>query len=145
MLILSHLYLKYGELPIAANLFRGLGALVVGLVFNTILNLWKSSVKTIFNWIMALTGFAMVFWLKIGIVKIMLIAGGAGICMAFTVRHFPASAIFTSPLSGLLKKGNSIINNQTASHPRQFDDKKTSISKLTEATEMAGYPSSVKQ
>jgi periplasmic mercuric ion binding protein len=26
-----------------------------------------------------------------------------------------------------------------------LDDKKTSISKLTEATEMAGYPSSLKQ
>jgi len=26
-----------------------------------------------------------------------------------------------------------------------FDDKKTSVSKLTEATEMAGYPSSLKQ
>jgi len=26
-----------------------------------------------------------------------------------------------------------------------FDDKKTSINKLTEATEMAGYPSSIKQ
>ena len=41
MLLLSHLYLKYGEMPVISGLFRGLGALVVGLVFNTILNLWR--------------------------------------------------------------------------------------------------------
>ena len=64
MLLLSHLYLKYGALPVISGLFRGLGALVVGLVFNTILNLAKSGVKTAFNWLMAVAGFAMVFWFR---------------------------------------------------------------------------------
>jgi chromate transporter len=49
MLLLSHLYLVYGEMPVVSGLFRGLGALVVGLVFNTVLNLWRSGVKTMFN------------------------------------------------------------------------------------------------
>ncbi|MGA7105856.1 MAG: chromate transporter, partial [Candidatus Deferrimicrobiaceae bacterium] len=62
MLLLSHLYLKYGEMPVVSGLFRGLGALVVGLVFNTILDLWRTGVKTVFNWLMAIAGFAMVFW-----------------------------------------------------------------------------------
>src|SRR3989337_4521735 len=42
MLLLSYLYLKYGEMPVVSGLFRGLGALVIGLIFNTILNLWRS-------------------------------------------------------------------------------------------------------
>jgi chromate transporter len=77
MLLLSHLYLKYGALPVISGLFRGLGALVVGLVFNTILNLAKSGVKTAFNWIMALAGFAMVFWFRMGVLTILLAAGSA--------------------------------------------------------------------
>jgi chromate transport protein ChrA len=47
MLLLSHLYFQYGEMPMVSGLFHGLGALVVGLVFNTILNLWRSGVKTV--------------------------------------------------------------------------------------------------
>ncbi|HLB94866.1 MAG TPA: chromate transporter, partial [Nitrospiria bacterium] len=62
MLLLSYLYLTYGEMPVVSGLFRGLGALVVGLVFNTILDLWRSGVKTVFNGLMAFAGFALVFW-----------------------------------------------------------------------------------
>jgi chromate transporter len=95
MLLLSHLYFKYGEMPVVLGLFRGLGALVVGLVFNTILNLWRSGVKTILNWLMALAGFAMVFWFKMGVIHILLIAGGAGILMVLLTRRFPALSRWT--------------------------------------------------
>jgi len=92
MLLLSYLYLKYGEMPVVSGLFRGLGALVIGLVFNTILNLWRSGVKTVFNWLMAFAGFAMVFWFKMRIENILLIAGGASLIMVLLLRRFPLLA-----------------------------------------------------
>lgn len=101
MLLLTHLYLKYGEMPAVSGLFRGLGALVVGLVFNTILNLWKSGVKTTFNWLMALVGFAMVFRFKMGIISILLIAGGASLVMVLLTRRFPALSRWTGSWSEL--------------------------------------------
>jgi chromate transporter len=101
MLLLTHLYFQYGEMPMVSGLFRGLGALVVGLVFNTILNLWRSGVKTMFNWLMALGGFAMVFWLKMGVVKILLITGGASLGMVLLTRRFPLLSRWTGSWSGL--------------------------------------------
>ncbi|MBF0526839.1 MAG: chromate transporter [Deltaproteobacteria bacterium] len=88
MLLLSHCYLRYGAMPVVSGLFRGLGALVVGLVFNTILNLWRSGVRTIFNRVTAIAGFAMVFWFKMGIMNILLITGGAGLIMVLLTRRF---------------------------------------------------------
>ena len=105
MLLLSYLYLKYGEMPFVSGLFRGLGALVVGLVFNTILTLWRTGVKTVFHWLMAIAGFAMVFWFKMGVVKILLIAGGASLLMVLLIRRFPLLARWTGGWSGLWKQG----------------------------------------
>jgi len=105
MLLLSYLYLKYGEMPVVSGLFRGLGALVIGLVLNTILNLWRSGVKTVFNGLMAFAGFAMVFWFKMGVVIILLIAGGASLLMVLLIRRFPLLARWTGGWSGLWKKG----------------------------------------
>jgi len=106
MLLLSHLYFQYGDLPVVSGLFRGLGALVVGLVFNTILNLWRSGVKTVFNSLMALASFAMVFWFKMGIMNILLIAGSASILMVLLTFQFPAVSRWTGSWSGLRKKRN---------------------------------------
>jgi chromate transporter len=103
MLLLSHLYLRYGEMPIVSGLFRGLGALVVGLVFNTILNLWRTGVKTTFNWLMALIGFTVVFWLKMGVIKILLIAGGASLITVLLTKRFPALSRWTGSWSQLWK------------------------------------------
>jgi chromate transporter len=89
MLFLSHLYLEYGALPVISGLFRGLGALVIGLVLNTILNLAKSAVKTAFNWIMAVAGFAMVFWFRMGVLRILLLAGSASFLVFIMTRRFP--------------------------------------------------------
>lgn len=104
MLLLSHLYLNYGDMPVVSGLFRGLGALVVGLVFNTILNLWRSGVKTIFTGLMAVIGFAMIFCFKMGVIKILLIAGGASLMMVLLNHRFPALSRWTGSWSGLWKK-----------------------------------------
>jgi chromate transporter len=95
MLLLSYLYLRHGQMPVVAGLFHGLAALVVGLVFNTVLNLWRSGVKTTFNWVMAFTGFALVFWLRLGLIKILLIAAGASILVVLLTHRFPALGRWT--------------------------------------------------
>ena len=128
MLLLSHLYLTYGEMPVVSGLFRGLGALVVGLVFNTILNLWRSGVKTVFNGLMAFAGFASVFWFNMGIVNILLIAGGASLLMVLLLRRFPLLARWTGGWSGLWKKGGSASGNPGADTTRQSFSKSEYVS-----------------
>jgi chromate transporter len=110
MLLLSYLYLGYGEMPIVSGLFRGLGALVVGLVFNTILNLWRSGVRTIFNWLMAIAGFVMVFWFQMGVMRILLIVGSASIVMVLVTRCFPASSRLTGSWGDLWNRGKAPHN-----------------------------------
>ena len=75
MVILSHLYLTYSDIPLVAALFKGLGALVVGLVLNTIINLWKSGVNTAQLTILAVGGFIMVYFYKLNIIALLLTAG----------------------------------------------------------------------
>ena len=82
MLLLSHLYLRYGELPAMAGLVRGLRGMVLGLVLNTVLDLWRAGVKTRLQWAMALAGFALVQALQIGIVSLLLSAAGASLAAA---------------------------------------------------------------
>jgi chromate transporter len=119
MLLLSHLYLNYGDMPVVSGLFRGLGALVVGLVFNTIINLWRSGVKTTFNWVMAIIGFAMVFWFKMGVIKILLIAGGASLIMVLLNHRFPALTRWTGSWSGLWKKSVNLSGNPGSGGSKQ--------------------------
>ena len=119
MLLLSHLYLNYGDMPVISGLFRGLGALVIGLVFNTILNLWRSGVKTIFNWMMAVIGFAMVFWFKMGVIKILLIAGGASLMMVLLNHRFPALTRGTGSWRGLWRKSAKLSGNPGSGAAKQ--------------------------
>lgn len=95
MLLLAYVYLDHGRMPVVANLFHGLAALVVGLVANTVLNLWKSGVKTAFNWAMALAGFVFVFRFRMGVIRILLIAAGASVLAALLTQRFPALSRWT--------------------------------------------------
>jgi chromate transporter len=119
MVALAYLYLEHGKMPVIANLFHGLAALVVGLVFNTILNLWEKGVKTAFNWVMALAGFAFVYWFSMGVIRILFIAAAASITAALLTRRFPAlgrwtdertgrAASGTQPRSGAQKKADAL-------------------------------------
>ena len=100
MLLLSHLSLKHGQVPVVASLFHGLAALVVGLVFNAVLNLWKSGVETAFNWVMALTGFALVLWFRMGVIRILLVAASASMVVLLLTRRFPSLGRWTAPPPG---------------------------------------------
>jgi chromate transporter len=122
MLALTHLYLKYGEMSVVSGLFRGLGALVVGLVLNTIINLWRSGVKTIFNWLMAIVGFVMVFWFHMGVMRILLIAGGASVMVVLLSHRFHGLSGWTGPWSGLWMRGMRVANLRTEpSHQGQAE------------------------
>jgi len=105
MLLLSHLYFRYGRLPVVSGLFRGLGALVVGLVFNTVFNLWRSGVRTPLHWLTALSGFALVYWFKLGIIQILLIAGGASLVLVLLAARFPAVSFLTATWRDMRRKG----------------------------------------
>ena len=92
MFLLSYVYLHYGTVAVVSRLFRGLAALVVGLVFNTVVNLWQAGVKTRINWFLAVAGFVMAFWLKLGVIEILLFAGSAGLVLVFAAGRLPRLA-----------------------------------------------------
>lgn len=117
MLLLSHLYFRYGQLPVVSGLFRGLGALVVGLVFNTVLNLWRSGVRTPFHWLTSLSGFALVYWFKLGIIQILLIAGGASLVMVLLAARFPSLSFLTGSWRDMRRTG--IFSNGHGREDRQ--------------------------
>ncbi len=121
MLFLSYLYFHYGEMAVVSGLFRGLGALVIGLVFNTILNLWRSGVRTPFNCLLAVSGFAMVFWFHLGIIGILLIACGASLAMVLLESRFPAFARWAGDWKGL-KKNNAVSSRSPDHQSRSASD-----------------------
>lgn len=133
MLILSHLSLEHGRAPVVASLFHGLAALVVGLVFHTVLNLWTSGVRTPFHWAMALAGFALVFWLRMGVVRILLVSGGASIVVALVARRFPAVQRWTSSVASKAAAPRS-----GAARPRADEEHGAGVSACSVAPSLLG-------
>ncbi|MDR3585710.1 MAG: chromate efflux transporter [Desulfosporosinus sp.] len=83
MVVLAHLYLNYNNVPLVSSLFKGLGALVVGLVLNAIIDLWKKGVNSPQLTVLAVGGFVMVYFLKVNIFVLLLAAGGVSLIFAF--------------------------------------------------------------
>jgi chromate transporter len=90
MIILTHLYLHYNQVPLVSSLFKGVSALVVGLVLNTIIDLWKKAVNTPQLTILAAGGFALVFFLKVNIFTLLLTA--VGVSFVFSYLTFKVSS-----------------------------------------------------
>jgi len=88
MVLLAHLYLNYNNLPLVSSLFKGVGALVVGLVLNAIIDLWKKGVNTPQLTVLATGGFVMVYFLKVNIFALLLAAGGVSLIFAFLTFKF---------------------------------------------------------
>ncbi|GAB6151878.1 chromate transporter [Desulfosporosinus burensis] len=88
MVVLTHLYLNYNDIPAVTSLFKGVGALVVGLVFNTIIDLWKRGVNSPQLNILAVGGFLMIFFLKVNILSLLLFAGGVSLVFTFLTTKF---------------------------------------------------------
>ncbi|OLN32783.1 chromate efflux transporter [Desulfosporosinus metallidurans] len=83
MVVLAHLYLNYNDVPLVSSLFKGVGALVVGLVLNTILDLWKKGVNSPQLTILAVVGFVMVYFMKVNIMSLLLVAGVVSLVSTF--------------------------------------------------------------
>ena len=88
MVVLAHLYLNYNDVPLVSSLFKGVGALVVGLVLNTIIDLWKKGVNTPQLTILAAGGFVMVYFLKVNIFALLFAAGVVSLVFAFLTFKF---------------------------------------------------------
>ena len=88
MIVLAHLYLNYNNVPLVSSLFKGVGALVVGLVLNTIIDLWKKGVNTPQLTILAAGGFVLVYFLKVNIFALLLAAGAVSLVFAFMTFKF---------------------------------------------------------
>jgi len=89
MVLLAHLYLNYNDIPLVTSLFKGVGALVVGLVLNTIIDLWKRGVNSPQLTILAVSGFLMIYFLKVNIVSLLLVAGAVSLVFTFLTYKFP--------------------------------------------------------
>ncbi|EGW40517.1 chromate efflux transporter [Desulfosporosinus sp. OT] len=88
MVLLAHLYLNFNDVPLVSSLFKGVGALVVGLVLNTIMDLWKKGVNTPQLTILAVTGFIMVYFLKLNITTLLFVAGAFSLVFTFLTYKF---------------------------------------------------------
>lgn len=119
MLVFTYLYTEYRELGVISSLFKGLGALVVGLVINTVLNLWKSGVTSKQNWILAIGGFVLIYWLHLSIYWILLLATLLSITFVLISRR---SLWWAEKMAGLSEQ-QSLEKNRTQS----FEWKKIGI------------------
>jgi chromate transporter, chromate ion transporter (CHR) family len=107
MVLLAHLYLNYNNVPLVSSLFRGVGALVVGLVLNTILDLWKKGVNSPQLTILAVSGFVMVYYLKVNIMSLLLVAGGVSLVFTFLTYKVPKWKAIMDRKFWLAKKSSS--------------------------------------
>jgi len=90
---LALLYFQYNSLPIVQKLFAGLGALVVGLLVNAILQLskpvfGKADARDYKGVIIALVGFLLAVFTHVNIVLIILISGFLGFVFYFFTKEF---------------------------------------------------------
>jgi chromate transporter len=93
MIILAWAYFTFGNLSFVKALFAGLGSLVVALLINATLILGKSVFKKITtkSWkglIISLATFVGIFFLKINIIWLILLAGFLGFLFYYFTREF---------------------------------------------------------
>jgi len=93
MIALAWAYFTYGDISFVKALFAGLGALVVALLINATLILGKSVFKkiTIKDWkgfVISLATFIGIFFLKINIIWLILIAGTLGFIFFYFTHEF---------------------------------------------------------
>lgn len=91
--ILAQLYFQYGNLAIIQKLFTGLGALVVGLLINAILQLGKPvfgkiSAKDYKGVLITLITFSLSIFTSINTIYIILLAGLLGVLFYFFSKEF---------------------------------------------------------
>lgn len=93
MIALSWAYFRFGNISFIKALFAGLGALVVALLFNATKTLGKSVFKkiTIKDWkgiLISLLTFIGIFFLKINVIWLILVAGALGFIFYYFTKEF---------------------------------------------------------
>jgi len=93
MIVLAWAYFTFGDLSFVRALFAGLGALVVALLVNATMILGKSVFKkiTVNDWkgfSISLATFTGIFFLKINIIWLILLAGALGFIFFYFTREF---------------------------------------------------------
>ncbi|MCL4510539.1 MAG: chromate efflux transporter [Bacteroidetes bacterium] len=83
MLILSFLYMKYGELHMIQNILRGLSAIMIALIVKVIIDIYKSGVKGFRYLIVAAVATGLIL-LNVNIAVIL----GVGVAMTMTYGVF---------------------------------------------------------
>ncbi|MEW6274658.1 MAG: chromate efflux transporter [Bacillota bacterium] len=96
MVLLSYLYLKLGELPVIISLQNGLSAMVVGLVLNFIIDLWKSGANNPKLTLLAILGFIVVYFYKSSVFPIFAVAGAISVFFVILEKIFPRWGKFIS-------------------------------------------------
>lgn len=119
MLFFTYLYTEYRDLAVVSSLFKGLGALVVGLVINTVLNLWKSGVTSKQNWILAIGGFSLIYWLHLSIYWILFLATLLSITFVIISRR---SSWWAEKMAGLTEQ-----HSQEKNRPQSINWKKLGV------------------
>ncbi len=78
MIVLSAIYFRYGDVPLAHSVFKGLGAVVVGLIVNAVVSLGRSAIRDRRGLLIALAGFAAMQWLHVSLLLLVLLSAVAG-------------------------------------------------------------------
>jgi len=93
MTTLAWAYFRFGDISFVKALFAGLGALVVGLLVNATWTLGRSvfkklDTKDIKGFVISLTTFVGIYFLKINIIWLILVAGFSGFVFFYFTREF---------------------------------------------------------
>jgi chromate transporter len=128
IIILSWAYFRFGDISFVKALFAGLGALVVALLVNATLMLGKSVFKkiTIKSWrslVVSLVTFIGVFFFKINVIYLILIAGTLGFLFYYFTNEFDDEKV---------KKGEVLLKEPTVSFWKSISTKDwTALAVLT--------------
>lgn len=79
MTVLSAIYFRFGQVPLAKTIFLGLGAIVVALLFNATLTLGRSAIRDIRAIAVAVAAFLIVQLLHAPILEVVAISGLSGL------------------------------------------------------------------
>jgi len=78
LLGLSWLYMAGGQLPWLADVFRGLAAAVVALVFEAVPRLGRRALKNSLHWVLAAASFCAIYFFNAPFIAILLVAAISG-------------------------------------------------------------------
>ncbi len=82
MLLLSEIYLRFHSVPELERIFRGMTPAIVAFIVLAAYQMGRTSMKSYWDWILAIFAFAALSLLKWGIVLTVLISGAIGFVMS---------------------------------------------------------------